>query len=76
MNAGSGEITRTQAQGSARRRFDYWLSQLNDTQLEVLLANWDNIMNDATLTRIESWVIAEKAIAEIHSLAEPPQETP
>jgi hypothetical protein len=50
-----------------QRRFRGWLAELDDGQLAVLAANWENIMNDAALDRVDSWVIARTAIAALHA---------
>jgi hypothetical protein len=49
----------------ARERFRSWLLDLDDGQLAALDENWDNVMDDAARDRIDSWVIAGNAIAEL-----------
>jgi hypothetical protein len=48
-----------------RASFQAWLSGLSNEQIIALADNWENVMNDAALDRIDSWIIAEKAIAEL-----------
>lgn len=48
-------------------KFRGWLTELGSEQLAALAENWDNIMDDAALTRINSWLIADKAIAELRA---------
>jgi hypothetical protein len=50
-----------------RMRFRSWLDSLDDDQIAALAENWDNVMDDAALTRVDSWVIAGRALAEIRS---------
>lgn len=45
--------------------FTSWMTALDDAQLAALEKNWVNVMSDAALDRIDSWVIAEKAIARL-----------
>jgi hypothetical protein len=52
------------------RRCRDWLAELSDEQLVALAANWENVMNDAALDRVDSWVIAGRAIAELRSQPE------
>lgn len=49
------------------REFRAWLDELDDAQLAALAGNWDNVMNDAALTRIDSWIIADRTIAAIRA---------
>jgi hypothetical protein len=56
--------------GAARElriRFRNWLGDLDDGQLAALADNWENVMNDAALDRVDSWVIADRAIAALRS---------
>jgi hypothetical protein len=48
-------------------QFHAWLEELSDVQFAALAENWDNVMNDAALDRIDSWVIADRTIAEIRA---------
>jgi hypothetical protein len=57
-----------------RAQFQSWLADLDDDQLAALTANWDNVMNDAALDRVDSWVIAGNAIADLRT--RPPGESP
>lgn len=50
---------------SLRTKFRNWLADLDDNQMAALADNWDNVMNDAALDRIDSWIIVEKAITEL-----------
>ena len=50
-----------------RSRFRNWLTDLDSDQLAALAANWENVMNDATLTRVDLWVIAGNVIADLRS---------
>lgn len=50
-----------------RNRFRNWLGELDDDQIAALAENWDNVMDDAALDRVDSWVIAARAIAELRS---------
>ena len=61
------ELNRRSAESVARGLFQTWLMELDDDQLAALVANWDNIMSDAALDRIDSWVIAGNAIADLRS---------
>lgn len=54
--------SRADAEQRLRVYFRIWLGELNDTELAALNENWDNVMNDAALDRIGSWVIAERAL--------------
>lgn len=58
---------RERAESLLRGRFATWLDDLTDNQVRELLENWDNVMNDAALTRVESWEIATATIAELRS---------
>ena len=55
------------AESVARNLFQTWLMELDDDQLAALVANWENVMDDATLTRVDSWVIAGNVIADLRS---------
>lgn len=48
-----------------RLRFREWLRSLSDNQLTALDKNWENVMNDAVLDRVDSWVIAARTSAEL-----------
>jgi len=48
-----------------RVRFHNWLTELNDAQIAALADNWDNVMDDAALDRIDSWIIADQTLAEL-----------
>ena len=48
-----------------RAAFATWLDELDDAQLAALRENWANVMDDAALDRVDSWVIAGRAIAEL-----------
>ena len=61
------EINRRRNEMISRARFQTWLLELDDTQLSALVANWENIMDDAALDRVDSWVIAGEAIADLRS---------
>jgi len=58
---------RMSAESVARNLFQTWLMELDDDQLAALVANWENVMDDATLTRVDSWVIAGNVIADLRS---------
>lgn len=47
------------------RRFMAWLLTLDETQLAAFTENWGNVMDDAALDRIDSWVIADATIANL-----------
>lgn len=55
--------SRDERESRLRGRFRNWLTDLDDDQLTALAGNWDNVMGDAALDRIDSWIIAETAIA-------------
>jgi hypothetical protein len=61
------EQARTEAESGLRSRFRSWISDLDDDQLAALAANWENVMEDAALDRVDSWVIAGNAIARLRS---------
>jgi hypothetical protein len=50
-----------------RVKFRNWLAELDDDQVAALAENWDNVMDDAALDRVDSWVIAGRAIAELRT---------
>ena len=56
---------------SLTTRFQTWLAGLSDEQLAALDDNFTNVMEDAALDRIDSWIIADKAIAEIRKGQQP-----
>jgi hypothetical protein len=56
-----------------RVKFRNWLDELDDEQIEALADNWLNVMDDAALDRIDSWVIADKTIAELRAAREKPE---
>jgi hypothetical protein len=56
---------------TARERFRSWLLDLDDEQLTALLDNWDNVMDDAALDRLDSWVIADRTVARLRGEAPP-----
>lgn len=54
--------------------FRNWLADLDDDQVAALAENWDNVMNDAALDRVDSWVIAAVTLARLrepHGPGEP-----
>jgi hypothetical protein len=61
------EQARTATEARLRSQFRSWLVDLDDGQLAALAANWDNVMDDAALDRVDSWVIAGNAIARLQS---------
>jgi hypothetical protein len=58
---------RTEAESGLRSRFRNWLTDLDDDQLAALAHNWENVLDDAALDRVDSWVIAGKAITDLRS---------
>jgi hypothetical protein len=58
---------RALAEPRLRQKFRSWITDLDDDQLAAFLEHWDNVMDDAALDRIDSWITAEKAIAELRS---------
>lgn len=52
-------------------RFRTWLASLSFEQLAALEDNFTNVMDDAALDRIDSWIIADKTIAEIRKGQQP-----
>lgn len=61
------EMARMTTESFIRALFQTWLMELDDDQLAALKANWDNIMGDAALDRVNSWVIAGNTIANLRS---------
>jgi hypothetical protein len=61
------EQARTEAESRLRSRFRGWLAELDDDQLAALAHNWENVLDDAALDRVDSWVIAGKAITDLRS---------
>jgi hypothetical protein len=61
--AGTGRAETTEPR--LRVKFRAWLAELDDAQLAALAENWDNVMDDAALDRIDSWVIAAATLAKI-----------
>lgn len=66
------EQARTETESRLRSQFRSWIADLDDDQLAALAANWENVMEDAALDRVDSWVIAGNAIAELRSRPEGP----
>jgi hypothetical protein len=56
-------------------RFRAWLAELSDEQAAALAGHWENVMDDAALDRVGSWVIAGRAIAVLHQDVPHDQET-
>ena len=59
------EQQRRSSEAAVRGLFQAWLMELNDGQLSALVTNWENVMDDAALDRVDSWVIADKAIEKL-----------
>lgn len=55
---------------SLAARFEDWLAQLDEPQLAALELNWENVMDDAALDRVDSWVIAGSAITALRAAEE------
>jgi hypothetical protein len=51
-------------------RFRAWLGELNGSQRAALAENWENVMNDAALDRVNSWIICGNALAELRKTGE------
>lgn len=58
-------MTRDSAERELRGWFRNWLADLDDDQIVALEDNWENVMSDAALDRVDSWVIADRAIAKL-----------
>lgn len=56
---------RVEIEKRLRVKFIYFLDDLDDEQVVALEENWSNIMEDAALDRIDSWIFAGVAIAEL-----------
>ena len=61
------ERRRWSREAAARGLFQAWLMTLDDGQLSALVVNWDNVMDDAALDRVDSWVITGNALAYLRS---------
>lgn len=61
------EKQRDSVESGLRSQFRSWLMELDGSQLAALAHNWENVMDDAALDRVDSWVIAGRAITELRS---------
>jgi Mn-dependent DtxR family transcriptional regulator len=52
-----------------RVKFASWLAGLDDDQAAALAENWENVMNDAALDRVDSWVIMAATLAKLRAEA-------
>lgn len=65
------EQRRKATESLIRGLFQTWLTERDNDQLAALAANWENVLDDAALDRVDSWVIAGNAIEKLRSDPEP-----